>query len=104
MSDRLTQLAKLRQADASDPDVPYMMAQEHARLGDIESAIRAYDECLALDPTYVYAFFHKAKALELADRIDEALLALREGVERARACGNAKALNELRGYLDALEP
>lgn len=104
MSDRLSQLSKLRAADPGDADMPYMIAQEHAKLGDTPAALIAYDECLALDPDYLYAYFHKARALEADERLVEAMETLRVGIQRAKARGDMKALGEIQGYLDALEP
>lgn len=104
MSDRLIQLNRLRQADPHDPDVLYMIAQEHAKQGDTAAALAAYDECLALDPNYLYAYFHKARTFEAAERLAEAVDTLRLGVHHARVRGDGKALSELQGYLDAIEP
>ncbi|MBL0927179.1 MAG: tetratricopeptide repeat protein [Phycisphaerales bacterium] len=99
---RLQQLEKLLSADPSDADVPYMIAHEHLKAGDHGEATRWFDRCLAIDPHYHYAYFHKAKALEAAGDVPAAAAALRLGVERARAARDAKALNELSGYLDEI--
>jgi len=99
---RLEQLHKLRQADPDDADVRYMLAQEHAKLGDADAALAAYDECLALDPDYHYAYFHKARVFETEGQTDEAVATLRAGLERAQAAGATKAVNEIAGYLDEL--
>ena len=61
---RLDQLTKLRAVDPADPDIPYMLAQEHAKLGDHDAALEAFDACIALDPHYHYAYYHKAKVQE----------------------------------------
>jgi tetratricopeptide (TPR) repeat protein len=99
---RIEQLQKLREADPTDADVPYMLAQEHAKEGDAGAAIDAFDACLELDPDYHYAYFHKAKVLEREGRTDEAASVLRDGFGRAQAAGHAKAVNEISGYLDEL--
>lgn len=96
---RLAQLEKLRAADPADPDVAYMIAQEHAKLGDVPAAVYWYDTCLALNGSYHYAYFHKAKALESAGDVSGALATLDAGLECAKKDGNAKALNEISAYL-----
>ncbi|MGP1345231.1 MAG: hypothetical protein ACTS3F_01005 [Phycisphaerales bacterium] len=78
--DRLAQLQRLREADPADADVPYMIAQEHAKHARTAEALEAYDQCLALNPAYLYAYFHKARALEADDRIPEAIETIRRGI------------------------
>lgn len=99
---RLPQLAKLHAVDPSDADVVYMIAQEHAKVGELAEAVGWYDRCLALDPHYHYAYFHKAKALEAMDDVPGAIAVLKDGLARARAKADAKAMNEIGGYLDML--
>jgi tetratricopeptide (TPR) repeat protein len=100
---RLAQLLKLHEADPRDADVLYMLAQEHAKAGDTAAAVQWYDRCIALDPHYHYAYFHKARALESAGDVPAALQSLRLGLAQARAASASKAMNELAGYIDQLE-
>lgn len=99
---RLDKLTALHADDPADADVLYMIAQEHAKLGDIESSVEWYDRCLAVDADYHYAYFHKAKVLEAAARVEEARTTLQVGLERATAAGNAKASGEIGEYLGSL--
>lgn len=99
---RLDQLNKLLKADPSDADVPYMIAQEHARLGDLKTAVQWYDRCIALDPHYHYAYFHKAKAQEAQRDVPAAVATLRSGLSRARNKQDVKAMSEIGGYLETL--
>lgn len=101
---RLAQLEKLHAADAADADVMYMLAQEHAKAGDFAVAVSWYDRCLTADPAYVYAFFHKARALQAAGDSTAAAATVRTGLARARELGQSKAQNELASLLDELEP
>lgn len=96
---RIEQLRRMWDADQTDPDVPYMIAQEHGTAGDHAEAITWYDHCLDVDPDYHYAYYHKARALEAMGRAGEAAGVLRDGLERARDAGNAKAADELAAYL-----
>jgi tetratricopeptide (TPR) repeat protein len=77
VSDRLAQLLKLLEADPADAFCLYGVAQEYARRGNADEAVRWYDRCLGVDPLYCYAYFHKAKALEELDRVSDAVATLR---------------------------
>jgi tetratricopeptide (TPR) repeat protein len=99
---RLPQLEKLHAADPRDADVMYMMAQEYMKVGDARLATSWYDKCLAADADYHYAYYHKARALELLGETPNAIETLRAGIDRADAARNGKALSELSSYLEAL--
>lgn len=99
---RLAQLQKLHAADPGDADVLYMLAQEHAKAGDTPGAIAWYDRCLEIDPAYVYAYFHKARAQQAADDDAGAAATLRQGLAEARKRADAKAVNEISGFLDEI--
>ncbi len=98
----IEQLTRLLEAEPNDPFLLYGIAQEHMRLGDFDQAVAWFDRTIAADPAHAYAFFHKARALEAAERTAEAVATLREGVSVARAAGDQKAWSELAGYLDEL--
>ena len=100
----LEQLHKLLAADPADPFVLYGLAQEHARLKDYGKAVEFYDRCLAADPGYCYAYFHKGRALEALGRTAEAAATLREGQKAAKAGGDPHAFAEISAYLDEIEP
>ena len=102
MSDRLTQLKSLLEADPNDPFCLYGLAQEYAKAGDHAQAIEFYDRTIAADKTYCYAWFHKARSQEALDQMDEAASTLREGLDAAKACGDAQAIGEISGYLDSI--
>ena len=99
---RLEQLMKLRAIDETDADVPYMIAQEHAKLGAYSEACEWYDTCIKLDAGYHYAYFHKARAQQEAGDIAGAKATLEVGIEHARADANQKAVNEISGYIAEL--
>jgi tetratricopeptide (TPR) repeat protein len=103
VADRLLQLLALIEADPRDTFCLYGVAQEYARRGDPSTAVSWYDRCLAVDPNYCYAYYHKAKALEESGRSADAIAALRIGFERAKATGDLQARNEIATYLDELD-
>jgi tetratricopeptide (TPR) repeat protein len=101
-SSRLDALLAMVERDPTDAFCLYGVAQEYAKLGRAAEALPWYDRCLAADPTYAYACFHKARALEELDRVDEAIATLRDGLIRARAAGDGHAAAEIAGYIDQI--
>lgn len=101
-SPRLAKLLKLLAAEPGDAFCLYAIAQEHARLGDAAAALDFFDRTIASDPSHAYARFHKAKVLESAGRVPEAIAVLREGLAAAEAARDAKAASELAGALASL--
>lgn len=99
---RLAQLLKLHANEPGDPFCMYGIAQEHARAGRHEEALSWYDQTIAADPGYCYAYYHKARSLEDLERIDDACAVLRTGLEAAKRVSDSHALSEIRGYLDQL--
>ena len=102
MSERLEQLRKLYDADASDPFITYGMALEHAKAGDHDEALRWLDQTLELDADYCYAYYQKGRLLGEMGRDDEARQVTRLGIERAKAAGEAHAAAELEALLESL--
>jgi tetratricopeptide (TPR) repeat protein len=100
---RVAQLERLLAAEPNDPFVLYGLANEYAKLGRVDEAVAFYDRCLAADPGYLYAYYHKGKTLGDADRTAEAVTTLKVGLEKAKAARDAKAANEIGGLLDSLE-
>lgn len=96
----IDELRRLLAADPDDPFVLYGLAQQHAKAGDHAEAVAFYDRCLASDPAYLYAYFHKAKSLDEIGRREEAADTLREGLDRARAAGDEKAAAEITVLLE----
>ncbi len=100
---RIEDLKKLLAAEPNDAFVLYALAQEHAKLTQFAEAIALYDRCLAADPSYLYAFYHKARAQQAAGDVPAALATLRTGIAAARGRGDSKAWNEMQSFLDELE-
>ncbi len=101
---RIERLEKMLAGEPNDPFVLYGLAQEHAKAGDHARAIGYFDRCLAADPGYHYAYFHKARSLEAAGRRGDAVGALRAGLAAARQGRDDKAAGELAAYLEELAP
>ncbi|MBX3402596.1 MAG: hypothetical protein KF699_04195 [Phycisphaeraceae bacterium] len=105
MPDRLSKLAALLEADPADPFVLYGLAQEHAKQGTDDAHARAiefYDRCIAADPAYHYAYYHKAMSQIALDDNAAAATTLRAGLVAARASGEQKAMSEISSLLDQI--
>jgi tetratricopeptide (TPR) repeat protein len=100
----IAELEKLLSADPGDAFVLYGLAQAHARSGGHGRALEYYDRCLAADPAYCYAYYHKAHSLEALGRIADAVVTLEAGIRAARAAGDPHAMSEIEAYLETLEP
>ena len=99
----LEQLHKLLLADPTDPFAPYAMAMEHARLGQLVTALDFFDRCLSLDSSYCYAYFHKAQVQRTLGDVLGARATLTLGITAATKAQDSKALGEIHGLLDELE-
>lgn len=95
MPSRLEQLAKLLALDPRDTFTLYALAQEHAKLGNHAQAVSYYDQTLAVDPAYCYAYFHKARVQQAASDLAAARATVQAGLQAAHRAGDAKALSEL---------
>lgn len=96
---RLDKLMTLHDSDPDDADVSYMIAQEHAKSGAHDEALAWYDRCLARDASYHYAYFHKARSMQVLEDNDGARTTLEEGLGVATRDQNAKAMSEISSFL-----
>jgi len=103
-ADRLATLLRMHEQEPEDSFCLYGIAQEHLKRGDHDAAIDWFNRTIAVEPDHAYAYFHKAKAQEEADRTDDAVETLRAGLDVAKRCGDEKAANELAAALDLLLP
>jgi len=100
-----SRLDMLRQMQANEPDdafIAYALGQEYLKHERYDEAVAAFDRTLAIDPNYLYAYFHKAKALDAAGRHDEAVATAEQGLAVAGDVGDPKAIGELEELLHAL--
>ena len=103
MSDRIAHLTKLLAADPSDPDLPYMLALEHANAGRRDEAMTWLDKTIALSPNYSYAYYQKAKLFAQIGDAAAARAVLNEGLGKARETGDEKAQRELAELLEGID-
>jgi tetratricopeptide (TPR) repeat protein len=101
---RLDKLLKLLQLDPNDAFVLYGIAQEHAKggAGGHERAVEYYDRCIAADPQYCYAYYHKAMSLQALSKREAAREAATAGLGIAKQANDGKAISELAALLNVL--
>ena len=102
MTDRLAKLLKILAVEPTDAFTLYGVAQEYAKLGDTPNAVAHYDRCLAADPAYCYAYYHKARTQQDSGDEPAAIATLLLGIETAKRVNDSKALGELTALLDSL--
>lgn len=98
----MEQLEKLLAAEPDDAFTLYAMAMELAKQGKHAEAVAYFDRCIASDPHYCYAYFHKARSQEAGGDLAGARATLEAGLDASRQAGDAKATEETAGYLRTL--
>ena len=89
--------------EPNDPELRYMLAMEHASLGDDVSAVTVFRELLAATPTFAPAYHMGGRTLQRLGRIGEARELLDTGIPIAVKSGNAHAAGEMQELLDQLD-
>jgi predicted Zn-dependent protease len=105
VSKRLEYLLKLtgrEGAEKVDPFAWYGLAMEYRGLGRYDDALSTFDRLRASTPDYVPMYLMCGQMLEKMGRAAGARAWLSAGAEEARKRGDAHALSELEGALEAL--
>jgi len=102
--ERLEQLKSILEHDPKNTFARYALGMEYSSAGQTDSAIHEFRTLIGVDPNYANAFFMGAQALQHAERIDEAMQWLRDGIACAHRVGNRHAESEMQALLDELEP
>jgi hypothetical protein len=99
---RREKIEALLAADPTDQFLRYSLAMELDNEGDHDRSLAQFAGLMADSSPYVPAFFMAAQQLARLNRIAEARAALRDGIERARAAGDAHAAGEMSEFLASL--
>lgn len=91
-------LAAIEQ-DPENPFYQYGVAIEYRNQGDLENALKYFEQVYTKFPDYLANYYHFAEILLGEERIDEAKKVLHEGIELAQKQGNQHALSELQASL-----
>ena len=94
-NDRLSQLKNLLEKDPHDAFCMYGIAMEHAKYQRLEEAIAWFNQTIETDPSYSYAWYHKAKCQFSNGDTNSACETLREGIQNATDAGDHHAVEEM---------
>ncbi|MDP6542278.1 MAG: hypothetical protein QF444_06300 [Phycisphaerales bacterium] len=103
MNDRLSQLRNLLDKDPHDAFCMYAIAMEYSKNRNQTEAIAWFDRTLEVDPQYIYAWFHKARAQELSGDTKGAKETLKIGIMQANDAGDIHAKEEMTAFLQSLQ-
>ena len=99
---RLQKIEAMLQDEPHDPFLRYSLAMECEKIEDHDRSLQLLDQLSKEDPPYVAAFFMAGQQLAKLGRINEARDYLRNGIDSARACGDAHAAGEMSEFLASL--
>lgn len=88
--------------EPGDTFLRYGLAMELEKEGDHEASLAQLRGLMADSPPYVPAYFRAGQQLASIGRTNEARTALRDGIEQARAQGDAHAAGEMSEFLTSL--
>lgn len=96
---RREKLEALLLESPDDSFLRYGLALELEKAGEHEPSLNELRRLMRLPTPYVPAFFMAGQQLAKLGRIEESRTALRDGVDQARAQGNAHAAGEMSEFL-----
>jgi tetratricopeptide (TPR) repeat protein len=99
---RVEMLTQILDQNPNDAFARYGLAMEHAKSGDVETAIQEFKKLLDFHPDYAAGYFMAAQTLAKAGRNDEARTYLQDGISAAARTGNAHAKGEMEAMLEEL--
>ena len=99
---RISALKEMLQADPDDAFALYGLALEYKVSGDLEAALPLLTKAAGLPEPQVYTYYQLGEVLIGLGELEDAEVALKDGLERAHALSDAKATNELAALLDSI--
>jgi hypothetical protein len=102
MASRREKIEAMLADEPGDTFLRYSLAMELDKEGDHAASVAKFAELTRDNPPYVPAFFMAGQQLARLDRIEEARGFLRDGIDAARAQGNAHAAGEMSEFLSSL--
>jgi hypothetical protein len=102
MATRREKIEAMLADDPGDTFLRYSLAMELDKEGDNAGSLTKFAELTRDSPPYVPAFFMAGQELARLGRIEEARSFLRDGIQAARAQGNAHAAGEMSEFLASL--
>ncbi len=102
-NDRLTQLRNLLESDPHDAFCMYGIAMEHSKTGCHQEAIAWFNRTIETDPSYCYAWLHKARCQYDSDDPIGASQTLKDGIKQAKELGDQHAADEMGVFLQNIQ-
>ncbi len=100
--ERLAMMEAMIAEGSTDPFVWYARAMELRGLDRLPEALAAYQEVAERFPEYVPTYLMAAQVCDKLGREHEARAWCEQGLDKARAAGDAHAESELAAFLDEL--
>ena len=86
----------------NDSFLRYGLAMEFKNAGNLDEAMGAFRELMAVNPDYSAAYFHGGQVLEKLGKLDEARELYQQGIEVTTRKGDLHTRNEIQAALDML--
>lgn len=102
MTSRREKIEAMLADEPEDTFLRYSLALELEKEGKHDDSLQRLGELMADSPPHVPSFFMAGQQLTRIGRIDEARLALRNGIEEARRQDNSHAAGEMGEFLTSL--
>ena len=100
---RIDKIQAMLLEDPRDSFLRYTLAMEYRKQDENEKSLKLLAELASEDePKYVAAFFMAAQQLVELDRLDEARMFLRDGIDEARRQDNQHAAAEMSELLSEI--
>jgi tetratricopeptide (TPR) repeat protein len=99
---RLEAFRKIVERSPGDPFARYSLAMGQRGSGQLDDAVRSFEELSGRVPGYVPTYLMWGQTLEMLDRGAEAAGVYDRGILAARQSGNGHALSELTQAREAL--
>ena len=96
---RIKALQEMLSSDPDDEFALYGLALEYKADGRLEDALPLLEKAAAQPDPQVYTFYQLGEVLIALAEEDDAITALEQGLARASASGDAKAVNEFAALL-----
>lgn len=102
MSDRVSALQAMLEADPANTFARYALAMEFANSAQLEQAVAQFEAILRHNPDYGAAYYHGGQALEKLGRTADAANLYRAGIDATTKSGDAHTASELQAALSLI--
>jgi predicted Zn-dependent protease len=100
--DRIAMLSEVLAQDPNNVFARYGLAMEYSNSGRMKEAIEEFHKLLSAHPDYAAGYFMAAQTLVKADRREDAIRMLQQGIAAAQRKGDAHAQSEMQAMLDEM--